>query len=140
MEDLKAKLDNESSKRLTMQKSIEKHLETISKLELKVSELQDTCLTKANQITVLGEKNEDIKQQLCEVKRLADEDKKMIEKLHQESVSSTRERDELVAEIEKLTTERDQLINDMKDQKRNFDGQVRSYHFYKSKKTVNFKL
>lgn len=126
VEDLKAKLEDESSRRVSVQKVVDEHLETISNLERQISELKDTCLTKANQITILGEKNEDIKQELCEVKREAEEEKKVVAKLNQELSALTKDRNELVAKINILESERDQLINDTKNQRRNFDGQIKT--------------
>lgn len=125
MEDLKTKLEDESSRRTSAEKEVEKHLDTISNLERQISELKDACLTKANQITVLGEKNEDIKQELCEVKREADEERKSIAKLNEELSMLCKERDELAAKMETLASDRDQVVNDLKNQKRHFEGQVK---------------
>ncbi|XP_012263781.2 GRIP and coiled-coil domain-containing protein 2 [Athalia rosae] len=126
VEDLKTKLDDESNKRASLQKVVDKHLETISNLERQISELKETCLTKANQITVLGEKNESIKQELCEVKRNADEEKKQIDKLNTELTTLTRDRNEIAAKLQVLALERDQVTSDMKNQKKNSDAHIKT--------------
>ncbi|XP_046743878.1 GRIP and coiled-coil domain-containing protein 2-like [Diprion similis] len=126
VEDLKAKLENESSKRNSMQKTVDKHLETISNLEMQISELKDTCLAKANQITVLGEKNEAIKQEMCEIKRKADDEKKIMDKLNNELRTLSQEKDELSTKINKLMSELDIAINDRQNQKRQCDGQIKT--------------
>ncbi|XP_015609304.1 GRIP and coiled-coil domain-containing protein 2 [Cephus cinctus] len=112
--DLQTKLNEEAMKNDSFKDTIEKHLMTIDNLSEQIVELRDTCLTKTNQITILGEKNEHIKQELCEVKRKATEHKKKMDKLIDELRDFKANTNTLNEQIETLSTENCRLLQELK--------------------------
>ncbi|XP_012278063.1 GRIP and coiled-coil domain-containing protein 2 [Orussus abietinus] len=125
IEDMKMKLTDEISKRSTLEKEVNAQTKTISELNQQIIELRDACLSKTNQITILGEKNERIKQELCEVKRdilVAD---KKINNLLKELEVLNQDKNELMNRIEEITLTKDTLCKDFNMQKEEYTKQIK---------------
>ncbi|XP_043280439.1 GRIP and coiled-coil domain-containing protein 2-like [Venturia canescens] len=106
VEDLKSKLEEETSKREILERRIEESVQGITELENEVQSLRDNCLMKSNEITVLSDKNEGLKGELCEkrdeIARLTNEIQALVESVE----SAKQENIQLTVELEKLKSDK----------------------------------
>ncbi|XP_034948784.1 GRIP and coiled-coil domain-containing protein 2-like [Chelonus insularis] len=114
IQDLKSKLNDESTKCKTLENTIEEHVQRISSLEFQLSELKDSLFLKTNQLTILGEKNESLKVELNDLRQEITQTshekqslldaieamKKNMDKLSNESTTSVAEKNKLVDDME----------------------------------------
>ncbi|XP_033213498.1 GRIP and coiled-coil domain-containing protein 2-like isoform X2 [Belonocnema kinseyi] len=125
IEDMKSKLNDEESKRTALEKTIDEQLDTISVLNKQISELRSNCLSKSNQVTSLGERNESIKAELNEMRLEAERAQHEIEELVTLLNESKADKSNLLKKIEAMESDKDNLKKEFKSQKEAFENQLR---------------
>ena len=121
---MKLKLQDEESNRTALQKTIKEQLETISLLNNQMSELRSNCLSKSNQVTSLGERNESIKAELNEMRLESERLQREIEELVTLLNEAKADKSNLLKKLANLESNRDILRKEFKNQKEALENQV----------------
>lgn len=103
---MKSRLEEETARCTVLEKTIEENTETITQLENEIQELRDSCLGKTNQITVLSEKNEGLKAELCEMRHEIGQSTKETQSLLEGIEVAKQENARLKKQLEAFETEK----------------------------------
>ncbi|KAK0168434.1 hypothetical protein PV327_002234 [Microctonus hyperodae] len=124
IDDLKSKLNDESSKCSILEGTVEEQRQIISDLKMQLAEMKNSCLTKTNQLTTLGEKNENLKAELNdlrqEILQITNEKQSLVDAMAAIKLNADKLANESISHV----AEKKKIIDDMESQSKSHLHQV----------------
>ncbi|KAK0085536.1 hypothetical protein PV325_004975 [Microctonus aethiopoides] len=124
IDDLKSKLNDESSKCLVLEGTLEEQRHIMSDLKMQLAEMKNSCLAKTNQLTTLGEKNENLKAELNdlrqEILQITNEKQTLMDAMAAIKLNADKLANESVSHV----AEKKKIIDDMESQSKSHSHQI----------------